>query len=312
LAEASADFAAVVSNTHYYPARWRANLLSNRVRREFGALYTPKVMVFVQEILGVLITPFMLYFALPASSERIVEFVRRFTVTVPGVGDVCGFANFDFSRFGDDAYQPSPDDSDTSSDSTTRVNVAASSMLNSSVNDFPAYDEGASRMGFSTDMGASMYASMQPVSASIRLPPVSPRRQASTQGKMEKSFLSFSLQHPKWHSPHTAASQLLASVAQLPQIPEADLSSSTSIDGSISLSASIRRRAVESRSSADAFLSLEDLHARRQTGSLKHSVSFEASSYMPPVLGMSIAQPTMTQSVYTAQMAALDKHLQGL
>lgn len=57
-------------------------------------------MIFLEEILSVLTTPFVLWFSLPNSSERIVDFLREFTVHVDGIGYVCSFAVFDFKRHG--------------------------------------------------------------------------------------------------------------------------------------------------------------------------------------------------------------------
>jgi len=57
-------------------------------------------MVFVEEVLSVLTTPFILWFSLPNCSERIVDFFREFTVHVDGIGYVCSFAVFDFKRHG--------------------------------------------------------------------------------------------------------------------------------------------------------------------------------------------------------------------
>ncbi len=57
-------------------------------------------MVFLEEVLSVLTTPFILWFSLPNSSERIVDFFREFTVHVDGIGYVCSFAVFDFKRHG--------------------------------------------------------------------------------------------------------------------------------------------------------------------------------------------------------------------
>jgi autophagy-related protein 9 len=56
--------------------------------------------VFLEEVLSVLTTPFILWFSLPNSSERIVDFFREFTVHVDGIGYVCSFAVFDFHRHG--------------------------------------------------------------------------------------------------------------------------------------------------------------------------------------------------------------------
>jgi autophagy-related protein 9 len=70
------------------------------VKREFSALYDLKIMVFLEEILSVLTTPFILWFSLPNCSDKVVDFFREFTVHVDGIGYVCSFAVFDFKRHG--------------------------------------------------------------------------------------------------------------------------------------------------------------------------------------------------------------------
>ena len=57
-------------------------------------------MVFLEEVLSVLTTPFILWFSLPNSSEKIIDFFREFTVHVDGIGYVCSFAIFNFKRHG--------------------------------------------------------------------------------------------------------------------------------------------------------------------------------------------------------------------
>lgn len=57
-------------------------------------------MIFLEEVLSVLTTPFILWFSLPNSSEKVVDFFREFTVHVDGIGYVCSFAVFDFKRHG--------------------------------------------------------------------------------------------------------------------------------------------------------------------------------------------------------------------
>jgi hypothetical protein len=57
-------------------------------------------MIFLEEVLSVLTTPFILWFSLPDSSEKVVDFFREFTVHVDGIGYVCSFAVFDFKRHG--------------------------------------------------------------------------------------------------------------------------------------------------------------------------------------------------------------------
>ena len=94
---------AVIRYTHYMPDHWKGKLHSDEVRREFAQLYQMKVVLFVQEVLSLLVTPFVLWFSLPKRSERIVDFFREFTVHVDGLGCVCSFAVFDFEKGGDNA-----------------------------------------------------------------------------------------------------------------------------------------------------------------------------------------------------------------
>ncbi|KAL8674904.1 MAG: hypothetical protein Q9168_000707 [Polycauliona sp. 1 TL-2023] len=86
----------VIDYTCYMPNEWRGRLHSDEVRSEFALLYRMKVMVFLEEILGIILTPFILWFSLPKSSDRLVDFFREFTVHVDGLGYVCSFAVFDF------------------------------------------------------------------------------------------------------------------------------------------------------------------------------------------------------------------------
>jgi autophagy-related protein 9 len=86
----------VIDYIHYRPAHWENKLHSDEVRKEFSMLYQLKIVLFFQEMLSVIFTPFVLWFSLPDCSERIVDFFREFTVHVDGLGYVCSFAVFDF------------------------------------------------------------------------------------------------------------------------------------------------------------------------------------------------------------------------
>ncbi|KAL9598786.1 MAG: hypothetical protein Q9219_004284 [cf. Caloplaca sp. 3 TL-2023] len=88
----------VIEYTHYLPNQWRGRLHSDEVRSEFALLYRMKVLVFLEEILGIIFTPFILWFSLPKCSDRLVDFFREFTVHVDGLGYVCSFAVFDFKK----------------------------------------------------------------------------------------------------------------------------------------------------------------------------------------------------------------------
>ena len=61
-------------------------------------LYQMKVVIFLEEMLSIIFTPFILWFSLPKCSDRLVDFFREFTVHVDGLGYVCSFAVFDFKK----------------------------------------------------------------------------------------------------------------------------------------------------------------------------------------------------------------------
>ena len=59
-----------------------------------------KIMIYAQELLSVVLTPFVLWFSLPDCAPAIVDFFREFTIHVDTLGYVCSFAVFDFKRHG--------------------------------------------------------------------------------------------------------------------------------------------------------------------------------------------------------------------
>lgn len=95
----------VTEYTHYLPNEWRGRLHSDEVRKEFALLYQMKVVIFLEEILSMIFTPFILWFSLPKCSDRLIDFFREFTVHVDGLGYVCSFAVFDFKKGGDNIAQ---------------------------------------------------------------------------------------------------------------------------------------------------------------------------------------------------------------
>jgi len=170
----------IVEHTHYLPAEWKDNLHSSKVRLllarsmavslvdeadslspcsqvhvAFGKLFQMKIALFVQEILSVLITPFVLWYSLPDCAGPVVDFFREFTVHVDGLGYVCSFAvrpSLSLSRF-----------------RGTRAGAHASSCTQ--VFDFKRH--GDTKFGAPAQEGAR------------------DERWKSTEGKMEKSFLTF-------------------------------------------------------------------------------------------------------------------------
>lgn len=97
----------VIRFTHHSPSHWKGRLHSAEVRDEFAQLYQMKVVLFLQEVLSILVTPFVLWFTLPKCSERIVDFFREFTIHVDGLGYVCSFAIFDFNKGEDNPQRQS-------------------------------------------------------------------------------------------------------------------------------------------------------------------------------------------------------------
>ncbi|KAK2466827.1 hypothetical protein APHAL10511_001085 [Amanita phalloides] len=90
----------VIRYTHYMPDEWKDQLHSKKVHQEFGELFAMKILIFAQELLSVVLTPFVLWFSLPKCAPAIIDFFREFTVHVDGRGYVCSFAEFNFERHG--------------------------------------------------------------------------------------------------------------------------------------------------------------------------------------------------------------------
>ncbi|KAJ5168051.1 Autophagy-related protein 9 [Penicillium canariense] len=88
----------LIDFTHYFPSTWKGRLHSDDVRKEFAILYQLKIVIFLEEILSMIFTPFVLWFSLPKCSDRLIDFFREFTVHVDGVGYLCSFAVFDFKK----------------------------------------------------------------------------------------------------------------------------------------------------------------------------------------------------------------------
>lgn len=95
----------VIEYTHYLPAHWRGRLHSDEVRKEVSQLYQMKVIIFLEELLSLVFTPFILWFSLPKCSDQLVDFFREFTIHVDGLGYVCSFAVFDFKKGGNNLVQ---------------------------------------------------------------------------------------------------------------------------------------------------------------------------------------------------------------
>ena len=92
----------VTEYTRYNPSHWHGRLHSDEVRLEFVRLYQVKFVIFLEEMLSIILTPFVLWFSLPKCSDKLIDFFREFTVHVDGLGYVCSFAVFDFQKGAND------------------------------------------------------------------------------------------------------------------------------------------------------------------------------------------------------------------
>lgn len=88
----------VIQHTHYLPQEWKGRFHSAEVHQAFGQLYTLKIYIFLQELLSVVTTPFVLWLSLPACAPELIDLLRKYTIHVDGLGHVCWFAVFDFAR----------------------------------------------------------------------------------------------------------------------------------------------------------------------------------------------------------------------
>ena len=95
----------VTEYTHYIPKHWKQRLHTNEVRIEFAQLYKMKLLIFLEEVLSIILAPYILWFTLPKCCDRLVDFFREFTVHVDGMGYVCSFAVFDFKKGGGNVPQ---------------------------------------------------------------------------------------------------------------------------------------------------------------------------------------------------------------
>ena len=101
-AEMDTALAEVANHTHYYPEIWVHRGWDHATYSAFSSMYQYKVRLFINEIISMMLAPYILYFSLADCTESICELVLSCRAEMPGVGDVCGFATFDFSSFQDE------------------------------------------------------------------------------------------------------------------------------------------------------------------------------------------------------------------
>jgi len=97
--------ARVVAHTHFFPKHWRQSAHKLEVKKQFAdELFPLKATTFFEELMGIFLCPFVLWFPLSDSAGDVVEFVRNSTTRVAGIGDVCSLSVFDFTKHGNKRY----------------------------------------------------------------------------------------------------------------------------------------------------------------------------------------------------------------
>ena len=92
-------FASLVSYTHYHPRQWRGREHTAAVMRDVAAMYSSRATLFAQELAALLACPLVLLWGLAQRErcEQIVRYVQRVSVEVKGVGVVCQMARFELA-----------------------------------------------------------------------------------------------------------------------------------------------------------------------------------------------------------------------
>uniref|UniRef100_A0A7S1U8L1 Autophagy-related protein 9 n=1 Tax=Phaeomonas parva TaxID=124430 RepID=A0A7S1U8L1_9STRA len=229
----------VAAHTHYLPDAWRGRCHTPFVRDAFLRLFQYKAALFAQEALAVVFAPLILCFCLPACTDRILQYMRLYSVDVEGVGTVCCFSTFDVNQFGDPTFMDNDDldggnDPEEKSPEHTLAAAGDGSEQEPLIRPSaptPTYP-GSARNSFNTSsfMGggsdASSFASVDARDFGFKdddgdaaFTALKSMRQLGVlrnalEGKMEKSLISFATEHPSW-SPPSSARCLLQRVTRL-------------------------------------------------------------------------------------------------
>eukprot|EP00521_Asterionellopsis_glacialis_P014348 CAMPEP_0195303288 /NCGR_PEP_ID=MMETSP0707-20130614/32546_1 /TAXON_ID=33640 /ORGANISM="Asterionellopsis glacialis, Strain CCMP134" /LENGTH=1072 /DNA_ID=CAMNT_0040366791 /DNA_START=61 /DNA_END=3279 /DNA_ORIENTATION=- len=177
----------VATHTHHYPDIWKGRGWDERIYKEFGSMFKYKAQLFAMEIGSMVFAPLILCFSLPECAEHLCDFVMKIKREVPGAGDVCGYATFDFDTYQDENWE-----------GRTMGVVRASETVQNG-ND-PRDNDVES--GVAADGTAELENSHGPPKA--------------RQGKMEKSFFGFKAAHTSW-KPSQSGQKLVEKVEKYRQ-----------------------------------------------------------------------------------------------
>ena len=93
----------LVNITHYLPKHWRGYIHTYYVKDQFSQLFKSRINIFIDEIICVLLTPFILIFILPNQVDHIITFIKN-TVRMDGMGDICISATLQVEKYGNKLY----------------------------------------------------------------------------------------------------------------------------------------------------------------------------------------------------------------
>ncbi|KAF2862999.1 APG9-domain-containing protein [Piedraia hortae CBS 480.64] len=88
----------VLLYTNYKPRHWKGRMHSSEVRAEFSSMYQVRVIIFLEELLSLIVAPWILLRTAETRCERIIDFFRENSVHVDGIGYQCNFAVFNFKK----------------------------------------------------------------------------------------------------------------------------------------------------------------------------------------------------------------------
>ncbi|CAI4057312.1 autophagy protein ATG9 SKDI_04G0950 [Saccharomyces kudriavzevii IFO 1802] len=86
--------------THYLPKEWEGRYHKEEIKLQFCKLYNLRIVILLRELTSLMITPFVLWFSLPSSAGKIVDFFRENSEYVDGLGYVCKYAMFNVKDLG--------------------------------------------------------------------------------------------------------------------------------------------------------------------------------------------------------------------
>lgn len=103
--ETDAALANVATHTHHYNPQWKGKAHDETTYTTIKSMFQFKTQLFLMELASLMLAPYILCLQLVHCSETICEFIFLTKANIAGAGEVCGYATFDFDRFGDEAWE---------------------------------------------------------------------------------------------------------------------------------------------------------------------------------------------------------------